>query len=290
MIVFLTLITIPLLTEQFAGRASVIYPKDYLSLITAGVPPSLNIAYIYELGNFILPILLIASWILTVSLLKTYVSRVGKTKFWLLVSVPLLLQLFSYIIRNVNLAGFPSLVDIVYGRDFQFFLGISYQLSGLFFAVAFLTAARNIKRKLMKNYFIMCSIGIAGLLSSLQPGMPFYAAYPPFGLVTISFLGMSSFLLLIGMLGSAAYVSRDTELRKEVFKDLGDVSRMLRSMGFAEMQLEMERKITPLIDRINLSEDMRDHIDTSQEDVKLVIKEVLDELHKKHSRPKENSL
>ena len=46
----------------------------------------------------------------------------------------------------------------------------------------------------------------------MQPGLPFFVAYPPFGLVTLLFLGLSSYMLLVGMLGCATYVSRDREL------------------------------------------------------------------------------
>ena len=278
-ILFLTLITIPLLTEQFNYQSQLVYPKDYTTLIVAVTVPSKDIAFLYGLGNYVLPVLLIASWILTVSILKPYMTRIGKSRFWLLVSVPLLYQLFAYIIRDANLATVPGLVDIIYTRQFQFFLGISYQISGLFFAIAYLTVARRMKRKILKNYLIISSIGIAALFSSLQPGMPFYAAYPPFGLVTITFLGLSSFLLLIGMLGCAAYVSRDTELRKEIFKDQDSISNMLKNMGFAEMQREIENRILPLSAQIKLSEDMKVHMDPSPEDVKLTIEEVLTELH-----------
>jgi hypothetical protein len=144
------------------------------------------------------------------------------------------------------------------------------------------------KRKILKNYLIISSICIAALFSSLQPGMPFYAAYPPFGLVTITFLGLSSFLLLIGMLGCAAYVSRDTELRKEIFRDQDSISNMLRNMGFAEMQREIENRILPLSARLKLSEDMKGHIDPSPEDVKLTIKEVLTELHRLRDKGNES--
>ena len=285
-ILFLTLITIPLLTEQFNYQSQLVYPKDYTTLIVAVTVPSKDIAFLYGLGNYVLPVLLIASWILTVSILKPYTTRISKSTFWLLVSVPLLYQLFAYVIRDANLATTPGLMDIIYTRQFQFFLGISYQISGLLFAVAYLTVARRMKRKILKNYLIISSIGIAALFSSLQPGMPFYAAYPPFGLVTITFLGLSSFLLLIGMLGCAAYVSRDTELRKEIFKDQDSISNMLKNMGFAEMQLEIENRILPLSARLKLSEDMKVHMDLSPEDVKLTIEEILTELHP--SRPKGN--
>ena len=151
-ILFLTLITIPLLTEQFNYQSQLIYPRDYTTLIVAVTVPSKDIAFLYGLGNYVLPILLIASWILTVSILKPYMARTGKSAFWLLVSVPLLYQLFAYVIRDANLTTIPGLVDIIYTRQFQFYLGISYQISGLLFAIAYLTVARKMKRKHLQNH------------------------------------------------------------------------------------------------------------------------------------------
>src|SRR4029077_15796884 len=141
-ILFLTLITIPLLTEQFNYQSQLIYPKDYATLIVAVTVPSKDIAFLYGLGNYVLPILLVASWFLTISILKPYMTRISKSMFWLLVSVPLLYQLFAYVIRDANLATIPGLTYIIYTRQFQFFLGISYQISGLLFAIAYLTVSR----------------------------------------------------------------------------------------------------------------------------------------------------
>ena len=81
------------------------------------------------------------------------------------------------------------------------------------------------------------------------------------------------------MLGCASYVSRDNELRKEIFKDKDSISSMLRNMGYAEMEGELENRIIPLSSRLNLTEDMRIHTDLSQEDLKLTIEEVLTEIH-----------
>jgi hypothetical protein len=58
-----------------------------------------------------------------------------------------------------------SLVDIIYSRQFQFLMRISYQVSGLLFAIAFLTIARKMRRKVMKNYVIISSIAIVSLFS-----------------------------------------------------------------------------------------------------------------------------
>jgi hypothetical protein len=146
--------------------------------------------------------------------------------------------------------------------------------------MGFWLIGRKMKRKTMKNYLIICSIGIILLFSSIQSGT-FYAAYPPFGLVTLLFLGLSSYLLLVGMLGCAAYVSRDVELRREIYKGLEVDSDVLKKMGLAEVQREMQRRILPLVNKTNLSDEMRESMDPSEEDVKTMIDEVLNEIHKK---------
>src|SRR5919107_2703543 len=290
MILFLILITIPLLTQQFTIQSQMIYPREYTSLILAVITPSRDIAFIYGLGNYVLPLMIIPSWILTVLLLKPYVNRIGKKRFWLIVGIPLLYQLFTFIVRDTNLVTDPTLVQIIYSQQFQVIFGISYQISGLFFAIAFLTIARKMKQKSMKNYLIISSIGIVSLFSSMQPGMPFYAVYPPFGLVTLLFLGLSSYLLLVGMLGCAAYVSRDIELRREIYKGLEVNADVLKKIGMAETQREIEKRVLPLANKIKLSEEMRRHVDTDpdEEDVKTMIEDVLNEIHKgSHIKPGE---
>jgi hypothetical protein len=279
-ILFLILITIPLLTEQFRLQPQVIYSRVYTSLIMDVLVPSSDIAFIYALGNYVLPLLVILSWIVTVSLLKPYAGRIGKKKFWLIVSIPLVYQFFSLIVNDQDLITDPALIKIVYSKEFQLFLGISHQIAGLLLAMGFWLIGRKMKRKNMKNYLIICSIGIILLFSSIQSGT-FYAAYPPFGLVTLLFLGLSSYLLLVGMLGCAAYVSRDVELRREIYKGLEVDSDVLKKMGLAEVQREMQRRILPLVNKTNLSDEMRESMDPSEEDVKTMIDEVLNEIHKK---------
>jgi hypothetical protein len=287
-ILFLILITVPLLTEQFTHQSQLIYPRDYASLIMAVIVPSRDIAFIYGLGGYVLPLMIISSWILTVLLLKPYANRIGKKRFWLIVGIPLLYQLFSFIVRDSNLVTDPTLVQIIYSQQFQLIFGISYQVSGLFFAIAFLVIGRKMKRKRMKTYLIISSIGIVLLFCSMQPGMPFYAAYPPFGLVTLLFLGLSSYLLLVGMLGCAAYVSRDSELRREIYKGLEVDADVLKKIGMAEMQREIQKRVLPLANKIKLSDEMRSHMDPDpdEEDVKTMIYEVLNEIHKgSHIKP-----
>jgi hypothetical protein len=89
------------------------------------------------------------------------------------------------------------------------------------------------------------------------------------------------------MLGIAANVSRDSELRREIYKGL-EVDSDLLKMGMAEMQLEMERRLLPLANKIKLSDEMRNRMDPSEEDVKIMINEVLNEIHSRRSHVKPN--
>jgi hypothetical protein len=280
-ILFLILITVPLLTEQFRLQPQVVYSRVYTSLIMDILVPSSDIAFIYALGNYVLPLLVILSWIVTVSLLRPYADRIGKKTFWLIVSIPLLYQFFSLIVSDPYLITDPGLIKIVYSKEFQLFIGISHEITGLLLAIGFWLIGRKMKRKTMRNYLIISSIGMILLFSSIQSGIPFYAAYPPFGLVTLLFLGLSSYLLLVGMLGCAAYVSRDVELRREIYRGLEIDSNVLKKMGLAEVQREMERRILPLVNKTNLSDEMRQSLDPSDEDVKTMIDEVLNEIHSK---------
>ena len=85
------------------------------------------------------------------------------------------------------------------------------------------------------------------------------------------------------MLGCAAYVSRDVELRREIYKGLDVDSDMLRKIGMAEVQRELEKRVLSFANKIKLSDEMKDRLDQSDEDVKIMIDEVLNEIHSKRS-------
>jgi hypothetical protein len=289
-ILFLVLITVPLLMATYSiaygNTTGSITPQPYINLVLEYIIPTSDIpfiAFVYGLGTYALPIMAIASWMLTVSLLKGHINRIGKKKFWLVVSVPLAYQVFVIIVSNANLVTDPNLIVFLYSPQVQFLVAINGQISGLFFAVTLWTFAKKTGQKNMKNFFIISSLGIISLFSSIQPGSPFYEAYPPFGLVTLSILGLSSYVLLVGMVGSAAYVARDNAVRQEVYNSIEADSHVLK-MGRAEMDRELEHRVLNVTKKIKSSEfagDMEFTTDPDEKDVRLMIEEVLKEVHSK---------
>ena len=63
-----------------------------------------------------------------------------------------------------------------------------------------------------------------------------FAFYPPFGIATISFVGISSYMILVGIYYSALSVSQDIELRREIRRLATKESKLLDIMGMAQME------------------------------------------------------
>jgi hypothetical protein len=69
----------------------------------------------------------------------------------------------------------------------------------------------------MQKYLLISAIGMAILYGSIEIDTLLFATYPPFGVVTVSFMPMDSYLLFTGILLSARLVARDKELRMEFY-------------------------------------------------------------------------
>jgi hypothetical protein len=284
-ILFLTLITSRFLIEQVNHYPPIINSRPYSSVVLDVLPPSANISFTQELGKYVFPILVASSWIITILLLRHYAIRIGKTVFWIAVSIPLAYQVFAYIISDANIITDPELLDIVYSKEFQLLVGINNQISGLFFGMAFLVVGIKIKRKQMRNYLMISCIGIVSLFCSMSQTLAIYAAYPPFGILTFMFLAVSSYLLFVGIIGSARYISRDVEFRRSLYEGLDVEFELFKNMGMAEIQREISGKvesILPQIQPIGISQDDLDP-EEDREEIKRIIEEVVNELHSKSS-------
>jgi hypothetical protein len=69
------------------------------------------------------------------------------------------------------------------------------------------------------------------------------AGYPPFGLADVSFVALSSYLILIGLYYSAVSVAEDVALRKSIKNLAIKELKLLDSIGTAQMMQEIEEKV-----------------------------------------------
>jgi hypothetical protein len=187
----------------------------------------------------------VLTWVATVLLLKHYSRRLGKIKYWILVSIPLAYFLSQFQpLFLFTFADFRLSDPVLFGIAYTLLFSISKPLGGALFGVAFWMVAKHLEDSNVKGYLIISACGMCLLFASDQPTSLILAPYPPFGLVTICFMGLASYLLYLGIYSSALSVSEDSRLRQTIRKAaLKESQQFLDAIGTAEMEQEIKRRV-----------------------------------------------
>lgn len=189
--------------------------------------------------------------------------------------MPLFVDLFSTLRQSE-----PILFSLIYTVIFT----LSKPAGGILFGIAFWIVARSLPHNsIVRDYLIISAFGIVLLFTSNQAMILVSFTYPPFGLVTISFLGISSYLILVGIYSSAISVSQDIRLRKSIKNHALKEVNLLDSIGTAQMQQEVERKVISFTTKSRdlMMEETGIAPSLSDEDIKKYLEEVLEEVKKK---------
>jgi hypothetical protein len=283
MICINAIFTLLYLTYQLthSQRGSIIYPT---------LTPVANFASVYDIFNsgYVITSIIsfILTWIATVLLLHSYSRRLGRAKYWILVSIPLVyfLSQFQFVFVDV-FTSFRTSEPILFGVVYTLFFNATVPIGGALFGIAFWSVARNIERNTVKRYMMISAYGIMLLFSSNQASSLALVPYPPFGLATISFFGLSSFLVFIGIYSSAISVSEDSELRKSIRHYTMEKSRLLDSIGTAQMEREIEKNVLTFTKRNQdkMVEKTGIQSSLSDIDVKQYLEQVLQEVGKQNT-------
>jgi hypothetical protein len=169
---------------------------------------------------------------------------------------------------------------IIFGIIYVLAFSATKQVGGILFAMVFLTASSIIYGQKLRYSLVITAIGMAILFSSIQIDSLLYAVYPPYGLVTISFMPLGSYLLFTGIFVSARFISQDAELRKELYQSTQRQLALFKAIGVTQMEKEIEKTCKYVIKRSSMHEENKDYyLEEEEEDVKEIIQEVLNELH-----------
>lgn len=190
----------------------------------------------------------VSVWSATALLLHSYARRIGKIKYWTIICLPLVYFLSQFPTFLLNM--FDPLIKAdpsFYGTFLILLFSVSKPTGGFFFGVAFWYAARKIPSTApVRKYLVICAYGFILLFTADQGNTLINPAYPPFGLATISFMGLSSYLVLIGIFYTAISVSQDAKLRREIRKLATDESKLVESLSSAQLEQEIKSKLSAI--------------------------------------------
>jgi hypothetical protein len=178
-------------------------------------------------------------WISTVLLLYHYSQKMGRAKYWILISLPLLYFAVTFL-DDYHIYEPHSESEKLY---WYLYTSLNSTAGGILFYIGFVIAARHFHGNLiLRDYMIMTGFGFLLFFSAGQSSLT-NTLYPPFGLATMSLYGLSTYMILLGLYSSAISVSEDIELRKSIKKSTLRESKFLDSMGTAHMEKELLKRM-----------------------------------------------
>ncbi|MFY9566200.1 MAG: hypothetical protein WAQ29_07615 [Nitrososphaeraceae archaeon] len=145
-----------------------------------------------------------------------------------------------------------------------------------------MSVARTLQKESdLRYHMIMAAYGfllfyIAGSALASQ------AAYPPYGLASVSFIGLSCYLIYSGLYSSAVTVSQDVALRHSIRKSVTEQSKLLDSIGTAQMEQELQSRVITITKKLSdkMKEETGVEASMTVEDMKEQIEMVRKEVHK----------
>ena len=236
-------------------------------------------------------------WGSTAMLLHTYSKKLGKVKFWIIITIPIASFLSIFVIITPFVMSISSgnhdknsIIEILVVDALGYTLPALF--SGLLFGLPFWTIARSLSySSALKDYMIIAGSGFA-LFEVAITGNVILVPYPPLGLASVSFVGISSYLILMGIYFSAVSISGDVKLRQAIRKSAVDESKLLVGIGSAQMEQKIEEKViemakgqaASMIDQtgvqLSLTEhDMKQYLSSVLKEIKVL--QNIDEILKK---------
>jgi hypothetical protein len=185
------------------------------------------------------------TWAATAILLSYYIKKLPKTAFWAILSIPLSFFLLQFPPLATELF-YPLLESdpVLFNTIYTSFFSFSKPVGGVIFAISFWIMAISIKStSRIKNYLIFSGFGYLMIFVTNQVSVLTLVLYPPLGLSVISLVGLSSYLILIGIYSSAITIAEDSKIRKEIRKIAASRSGLLGSIGLAQLEQQLEDEV-----------------------------------------------
>jgi hypothetical protein len=269
---------------------SIVSINDRPDEIRRFVGGSMNISsskyyFLYNVYSVSSILSFVSIWITTALLMKNYKDKlVHALRYWAILSLPLIYYSINYSYRFIFgdlLIDYLTIDPLTVSIILTAFLSLSRPIGGLTFGVVFWRISKRVRyEKRMRTYMLIAGWGILLLFATNQATSQTVVPYPPFGLATCTGLILATYFMSLGIYNSARLVSINADLRKSIYKHALE-SRLLKLIGTAEMDREVQKTVTTILQDKNIIElqsEVDSDLDLDEEELKkhldFVIKEV----------------
>ncbi len=226
----------------------------------------------------------IFAWISTILLLRQFSVRWKGKAHWIIVTIPLAYFLIQFQPLFLNIfSEFLRSEPVTFGILQTLIITYSKPIGGLIFGAAFWTITKSLRRdSIMMDYTTISAYGFVLLFISNQALVLSSTSYPPFGFATINFLGLSCYMVLVGIYSSAISVSQNSKLRQSIRRLVLNESKLLESIGTAQMEQELQKRVLKVTkeQEETLREQTGVQSSLNEDDLKQYLSQVIEELER----------
>ena len=190
-----------------------------------------------DYSSFLL--VLIASAIL----LYHYSKKTSNPKIVLIIALPIL-GYTSSILDALHILSADTNPNLFY---YYIYISLVSASVGILFAFSFWIVSKKLPESPVKTFLKITAYGFVLLYFSNNISVTI-AAYPPFGVNSLSLLSLSSYFVLFGLYSSALSLSQDLTLRQHLRSLAKNDNNLLSSIGTAQMESEVKRAVGELKD------------------------------------------
>ena len=190
-----------------------------------------------DYASFLL--VLIASAIL----LYHYSKKTSNPKIVLIIALPIL-GYTSSILDALHILSADTNPNLFY---YYIYITLVSASVGILFAFSFWIVSKKLPESPVKTFLKITAYGFVLLYFSNNISVTI-AAYPPFGVNSLSLLSLASYFVLFGLYSSALSLSQDLTLRQHLRSLAKNDNNLLSSIGTAQMESEVKRAVGELKD------------------------------------------
>jgi hypothetical protein len=247
--------------------------------------------HFFETISLIFNFLALASFILllaaTILLISHYKQNIGRIKFWIMVSLPLLYYVSTLIdVFGIYVPESDNEILVYYGLG-----AVNQVAAGILFAIPFRAMSKSVKDDdPTRKYMITAALGFV-LFFGLNAATIYIAPYPPFGVAAQSIGALATYMIFTGIYSTAISISLNMKLRQSIKRLALQETSLLSSIGTAQMDSEVRNVVNKMKDVIKteenqLAQNAGVEANITQNDMEDYMKIVLEEASK--ARKKRN--
>jgi hypothetical protein len=264
------------------GKPSITTPQSQVIFQTGFTPGTamyvVNLIQTYSLNGYFILI-----WAGTILLLRHHIQRVGRVKFWIIVTFPVIFFLsYEMSLYQQYYPSSPVTTAISSSLTLPILLyTYATMICGILFGFGFRSVSRTLhEHSQVRDYMVITAYGFVLFVNAAQATV-LQAGYPPYGLANVSSVGLASFMVLIGLYNSAISVAQDVKLRESIkASTLQQSSKLLDSIGTAEMTKQIHDNVIKITKEKSSILAEQDGVEPSLTDTEIrsYLDEVMEEL------------